>query len=411
MKTQQAYEDILKQKKQREERQKLIDRQPMVEEVKGVVEARLPPKGSKERTLEKELGFSSSDSTPSSKSKTDEELDELSNTSDDDFEPNKIIKQASRKQLELVDPEVTSQAKTPRVIKQDNDDTEPERQLPVKENMNPLRDTHKPIETPTEIITPKNPLKQSQEFMEDTMCKLVEFLDYSESEEERDQNFTKRDKPVREIEVEAKQALETDINKSFEEDKPRHIIKKLENAQYTASKEHTFGQTVNSNVETIQVHNLKNYKKEEERRTERKIQCEALVTSTNKIASNTIHQLDNINPSTTKASNKAQFDNTLASQAELTQKKLPKFTSVTKEISPISSRARRDSVINNKKGDLEDLIQDSELYFNAVLSKMNEDLNPNTVNMPIDPPKSKPGRIKSNRSGTSSRQSTTPNLD
>lgn len=103
-KTQQAYEDILNKRKQREEKLKQnkdVEQQvePISKKESSGESLNLSSKKPSDNTLEKELGFSeSSDNSEDdldenqASNKENPEDDQLSNTSEDDFPPNQMIK-------------------------------------------------------------------------------------------------------------------------------------------------------------------------------------------------------------------------------------------------------------------------------------------------------------------------------
>lgn len=129
------------------------------------------------------------------------------------------------------------------------------------------------------------------------------------------------------------------------------IVQRLEQIDHlNAPKEQTFGQTIeNDNLETIQVHNLTNIKREEDLRTERKINNAQLVNKDHYIASHTI-QSDLFMPGTGKASQGTSIN----SKFETTLKKDP----------------------NEGRSEIDILMKDSEDYFNSVINQVNQDINP-----------------------------------
>ena len=211
--------------------------------------------------------------------------------------------------------------------------------------------------------------------MKDTMWKLVEYLDDDSEDSKLSQSKynTAREKPKREIEVKVEPSIQ---NQEFPqqniqeiERKPSPIVEKLERIEKDKlSKEQTFGNDYHENLETIQVHDLKNIKREDEIRTERKKQNKNLVKSKPKNISQTITQNEAINPGTAKASQgNSNFEMTL----------------------------KKD--ISGRKSELDALVKDSEDYFNSVINQMNQDINPKGNGRRIKEEGKKTGKILKNK--------------
>lgn len=257
--------------------------------------------------------------------------------------------------------------------------------------------------------TPENRKDKNSEpegFLEDTMCKLVQFLDCDESEEEKSSKLksSRREKPTKEIEVHSR-PVECFVEKRGkeiheDEDEPSPLVRKLQQIDADkGSKEHTFGQKYESaKYDTIQVHNLKNIKKEEDRNTDKKTSHRELIDESRKMPLTGPSQIDRLLATNSNISKgdtiNSNLLHTMSSQGEMTQKNLPKFSSIAKEISPIASNDEVKVPANKRRSELENFVQDSEMYFNAVISKMNEDLNSHKASLRPQPLGPKPMKKK-----------------
>jgi hypothetical protein len=170
-KTQIAYQQILEQRKAREQK---------ISVAREVDEVKVSNKVD-ERALQKALGFSESSQNSddekeeiSNENKVD---DDISETSEDDFPPNKIIKANNvEKDTEKVLKNVQSvKVKETKIVSERKWE-----EITVKEPKRLPKSLEK--ESNIEENVKELSLTHSKDFMEDTMCKLVQYLDTEELE-------------------------------------------------------------------------------------------------------------------------------------------------------------------------------------------------------------------------------------
>ena len=174
-------------------------------------------------------------------------------------------------------------------------------------------------------------------------------------------------------------------NKEIKIDSLKIDIKKAKNSNFdnTYTSEHTFGDKRGDNTEVFQMQNLKNAIKENEIFTERRIDPKAnLKISKLNYEESEFDIYQNmamkVSQSDTKISN--QF-NAMTVQSDLIQKE--------KQTKQLNSNNTNTQIINSKNeirleqnsrhSEVDSLIKTSEMCFNSVLNKMNDDLNPRVL--------------------------------
>lgn len=251
------------------------------------------------------------ESDPSVKS---EELSDTSEEEDDDFPPNKIANQRVKEATPKPEANIEkSDERKPQVLERDNSPQQPTERKSMHQSVNKTTDEK-----------------------EDTICKLVQYLDYEESEEDSQlkssSNFVSNQSNVeRRPEKSNDKTQKKDMKPTF---KPKHeyeIPSKAESSARTfdfsnqnltsrgpkpdINQEHTFGQNQDkeNRFDTIQVHDLKHFN------------------------APVVHKSNSINPKSAKHS--------------------------------------------QPKSDIQTMVDDSEAYFNSIINQMKKDLEPKS---PLD---------------------------
>lgn len=171
-KTQMAYQQILEQRKAREQKMAMVVKN---EETKEQYEV-------DEKALEKALGFSESSQSDEDKEEINDEIkvdEAVSETSEDDFPLNKIAKTNN------VQNNSDRISKKIEPVKNNQLEFESERkseEIPVKDDKKSSNFPKKDSQLNEKQMTINPSLTTSKDFMEDTMCKLVKYLDTEESE-------------------------------------------------------------------------------------------------------------------------------------------------------------------------------------------------------------------------------------
>ncbi|CAI2377659.1 unnamed protein product [Moneuplotes crassus] len=360
--TQEAYENIMKLKygKKDEIEPKEVSKESTV---------------NMETTLEKELGFCfESDVSQEENKKDNEEGSENS----DDFPPDREIKRINAESSEVpVQKDISEDRKEidkflESSLSSHSKEASSNNEAPDFSDPQILH--KKSVSEQIPDIVEAQMIKSPKSSMEDTMCKLVEYLDAEESPSKASKISQSpapiNEEPVREISLDTAPKLSEANLEVIANLKSSPIVEKLEKA----SKEQTFGNTTQEeNLETIQVHNLEHLKKEE-LRTERKVNDGQLMKA------EVVHDTHTTSQIMTNTTPKDSCDLNMYSNFDMTLRKNP----------------------DDRKSELDALMKGSEDYFNSVLNQMHQDLNPipNRKHMSSEIPKPmrKTGKISKNKS-------------
>lgn len=163
--------------------------------------------------------------------------------------------------------------------------------------------------------------------------------------------------------------------------------------------EHTFGdRNSESGYESAQIQNMKNHKKDNKINTERKIELKPISKlSKFEYDESEFDKPQNFNMKESQSDSKdINQSNRMINHTELPQKNLAKFDNLNQGVPKIASSNEIKYESFNRRSEVDSLIKESEMYFNTVINKMNDDLNPRSLQKQAqDEPN--PGKIRRNK--------------
>ena len=375
-KTQQAYENLLNKRKEKEIKVTHLNTSSKFDK-KLENEQYNEPESSHQLSLDEQLGFSSeSDSKNESheeiKVDNDFVVDEaLSDTSEDNFPLNKIEKNKpiERESITKYDkPLISIPDKEEFYIEELNKSQPRQEELAAQ-----LKSEHN---------------NETDEITEDTMWKLVQFLDCEDSERNFNSKNTQRSNSKSRNVWEninnkySKSIDQSIINKVAKQENFKVDISKVNtNKNEFSTNEHTFGERGSEKgFDSVQIQNMKNPKKDSKVNTERKIEPKQISKISKLYDESEFDKYQNYNSKSSQYDAKYENQsNNMISQTEIPQKNISKVDSSNLLAQKINSNNEVKYESIKKRSEVDSLIKESEMYFNTVINKMNDDLNPRTL--------------------------------